>query len=440
MRGLLERFFKLTQNNTTPRVEIIGGVTTFMTMAYIIVVNPNILSVAGLDKGAVMVATCLASSLATLTMAFLANYPIALAPGMGINAYFTYSVCLKMGISWQVALGAVFISGIMFILLTLSRAREAVINAVPINLKRAVSVGIGLFIALIGFQQAGIIVADKVTMITLGNLSQPKVILSLLGLLITTLLWVKKIKGAILLGILITAFIGLFPPFRVTPCPQGIGDIIGLPPSLGPTFFKLDIIGALKLGLVAIIFTFFLIDFFDTAGTLIGISHRAGFLTREGKLPRANRALFSDAVGTSLGALLGTSTVTSYIESASGVAEGARTGLSAVVTAGLFLVALFFSPLLKIIPPVATAPALIIVGLLMMEAVKEIDFKDFTEALPCFLVITLIALAYNITVGLAIGFLSYIIIKILVGKAKTLHPMIYFLGACFFLYFIFKFK
>jgi AGZA family xanthine/uracil permease-like MFS transporter len=299
-----------------------------------------------------------------------------------------------------------------------------------------VSVGIGLFIALIGFQQAGIIIADKATMITLGDLSRPQALLSLLGLFITAWLWVKKIKGAILLGILITAFIGLFPPFKLT---SFSGQIIGLPPSLEPTFFKLDIIGALKLGLVMIIFTFVFIDFFDTAGTLIGISQKAGFLTSEGKIPRAGRALFSDAFGTSAGALLGTSTVTSYIESAAGVAAGGRTGLTAFTTAFLFLLALFFSPLLKVIPAAATAPALIIVGLLMMEAVVKIDFTDFTEAFPSFLIITLIALAYNISVGLAMGFLAYLLIKVLTRRAKEVHPIMYFLGIFFLLYFIFKF-
>lgn len=435
---MLENLFKLKEKGTTPRTEVISGVTTFMTMAYIIFVQPVFMSAAGMDFGAVMVATCISSAIATLLMGFLANYPIALAPAMGHNAFFTYVVCIGMGVPWQTALGAVFISGMLFIILSFFGFREKIINAIPRSLKNAIAVGIGLFIAFIGFQHAGLVKSDPNTFVTLGNLGSAPVLLAIFGIFLIAVLMALKIKGALLIGIIVTALIGI---------PTGIVKyygIISTPPSLAPTFFKLDVIGAFNMGLLSVIFIFFFLDLFDTIGTLIGISEQAGFIV-DGKLPRARQALFSDAVGTVTGSLLGTSTVTSYIESSAGVASGGRTGLSNLVTAGLFILSIAFYPLAKMIGggynglyPV-TAPALIIVGSMMLPNVTKIKWEDITESIPAFLTLIIMPFTYSITDGIAIGFISYVILKLVTRKGKEVHPLLYIFSCLFILRYVVMF-
>lgn len=428
MSSFIHRFFRLKENNTTIRTEFIGGLTTFMTMSYIIFVQPAILSVAGMDKGAVMVATCISSAIATLLMGLLAKYPVALAPAMGHNIFFAVIVCGTMGYSWQVALGAVFISGMIFIGLSVIGVWEVLVEAVPDSLKHAIAVGIGLLIALIGLEYGGLVVATPGVLIGIGNLTSKPVILVLFGVVCTSVLMALRVPGAILLGIIATALAGI---------PAGVVKYHGFlsaPPSLAPTIFKLDILGALNLGLLTVIFTFFFLDLFDTMGTLIGVSGPAGFL-KKGKLPRVNQAMFSDAVGTVGGALLGTSTVTSYIESTTGIAQGAKTGLANVFTSILFMAALFFSPLAEMIGgeymheglalhPVI-APPLIIVGCLMMTCVSFIPWKDITEAIPAFLTIIIMPFTVSITEGIAFGFISYSILKLAAGKGKQVHWIIY---------------
>jgi len=441
MKDFLRRHFKLKENQTSIRTEVIGGLTTFMTMSYIIFLQPALLSSTGMDKGAVMVATCLSSALATLLMGLLARYPIALAPGMGLNVFFAVTVCGVMGYTWQVALGAVFISGSLFLLLSLFKIWGRLVAAVPDSLKHAIAVGIGLFIALVGLEYGGIVVDDPAAYVGIGNLTSKPVLLVLFGVLLTSLFMALKVRGGILLGILGTALLGL---------PLGIvkfQGIVSSPPSLLPTLFKLDILGAMNAGLITVIFIFFLIDLFDTMGTLIGVSSPAGFL-KDGQLPRANQAMLSDAIGTVSGALLGTSTVTSYIESSTGIAQGARTGLSNVVTSILFLVALFFSPLAVMIGgeylhngatlrPVI-APALIMVGYLMMKCVKWINWDDVTEAIPAFLAIIVMPLTLSITEGISFGFISYSFLKLVTGKVKSVHWLIYFFAILFIIRYIVK--
>ncbi|MGB3341924.1 MAG: NCS2 family permease [bacterium] len=437
---MLEKIFKLKTNNTTVSQEMIGGTTTFMTMAYIIFVQPAVLSAAGMDFGAVMIATCLSSAVATFLMAFLANYPIALAPAMGHNFFFVYTICLAMGVPWQTALGANFISGAAFIILAIFGLREMLINAIPNSLKQAIAVGIGLFIALIGFQWAGIVVYKPGTILGFGDLHSPPVLLAIFGLLFITALYTYKIKGAIAIGIIVTALIGI--PFGIVKY-QGI---ISTPPSVAPTFFKLNIGAAFTLSLLPTIFILFFLDLFDTVGTLIGVSEQAGFV-KDGKLPRARRALLSDAIGTLFGTIMGTSTVTSYIESSTGVASGARTGLANLLTGILFLIALFFYPLVKMIGggyaieggvlyPV-TAPALIIVGTLMMSGVSRIKWDDLTEAIPAFLTIVIMPYAYSITEGIAVGFIFYALLKTITGKIKEVHPILIIFTILFILRYIF---
>jgi AGZA family xanthine/uracil permease-like MFS transporter len=429
---LLEKYFKLSEHNTNVKTEVIAGITTFMTMGYIIMVNPGILSATGMDFGALITATCLSTAIATIFMAFYANYPFALAPGMGLNAFFAFAVVLGMGISWQAALAAVFIDGVIFLLLTLTTAREALFNAIPMNLKLATSVGIGLFIAFIGFTQAGIVVANPDTYVSLGNFHDPKVLLAVFGLIVAGLLLARGIKGALLISILVTSLAGMV--FGIVPWPEGI---VSPPPSLSPILFKMDFKAALNFGLIPIIFTFTFVDLFDTMGTLVGVASKAKMLDKDGKLPRINRALAVDAVGTMAGAALGTSTVTTYVESASGVAEGGRTGLTSLVTGVLFLLALFFSPVVAAIPGQATAPALILVGLFMMEPVLRIDLSDYTEAIPAFLTIILMPLTYSIAEGLVMGVLSYVIIKLVSGRYKDVSPVMLLLGIFFVIRFIF---
>jgi AGZA family xanthine/uracil permease-like MFS transporter len=437
---MLEKLFKLKEHNTTVSQEMIGGLTTFMTMAYIIFVQPAVLSAAGMDFGAVMVATCVSSAVAIFFMAFLANYPIALAPAMGHNFFFVYTVCLAMGIPWQTALGANFISGAAFIVLSFFGLREALVNSIPNSLKQAIAVGIGLFIALIGFQWAGIVTYNPGTIMGLGDLHSPPVLLAVFGLIIITILYTLKVKGAIVLGIIITAVVGI---------PTGLIKYYGVfsaPPSVVPTFFKLNVGAALTLTLLPTIFILFFLDLFDTVGTLIGVSEQAGFV-KNGRLPRARQALLSDAVGTVTGTIMGTSTVTSYIESSTGVASGARTGLANVTTGILFLVALLFYPLVRMIGggyaveggvlyPV-TAPALIIVGTLMMSGVTKIDWRDFTEAIPAFLTIVIMPYAYSITEGIAVGFIFYTLLKLVTGKIREVHPILIIFTILFVLRYVF---
>jgi len=441
MSDWLDRHFRLRENHTTVRTELLGGATTFMTMSYIIFVQPAILSQAGMDKGAVMAATCIASAVATLLTGLLANYPIAQAPAMGHNIFFAVIVCGTMGYSWKVALGAVFISGVAQIILSCVGFYGKLVEAVPDALKHAIAVGIGLLIALIGLEYGGVVVSSPGTYVGLGELTSRPVLLVLFGVALSAILMTRKVPGAILLGILATALLGI---------PLGIVKYHGFlaaPPSLAPTFLKLDIIGAFKSGFFTVIFVFFFLDMFDCVGTLIGVSSPAGFI-KDGKLPRANRAILADAVGTAEGALLGTSTVSSYIESATGIAQGARTGLANVFTSLLFIAALFFSPLAEMISgeikfkeltlhPII-APPLIIVGYLMMKSVTQINWDDLTEAIPAFLTIAIMPLTVSITEGIAFGFISYSILKLVSKQGKRVHWLVYLFSVLFILRYILK--
>jgi AGZA family xanthine/uracil permease-like MFS transporter len=438
--NLIEKLFSVSSSGSSLRREVIGGVTTFMTMSYIIFVQPVVLSVCGMNKEAVIVATCLSSAIATLLMAFLANYPIALAPAMGHNFYFVYVICLGMGISWQVALGANFISGLIFIILAFFGLREKLVNVVPFSLKNAIAVGIGLLIALIGLEWSGIIVQVPGTLIGLGNLKSPYVLLALFGILVTSIFLSLRVKGAILWGIIMNTIAALL--FKMTQ----FNGFVGKPPSILPTFLKLDIWGALNLNMIGIIFTLFFLDLFDTVGTLIGIGEEAGFV-KSGKLPKARQALLTDALGTISGTCLGTSTVTSYIESSTGVAEGARTGLANVVTALLFILSLFFYPLIKMISSGITvgevtfypivSPALIIVGILMMVNVRKINWQDYTEAIPSFLTIIIMSFSFSITEGISFGFISYTILKLITRRTKEIPLLIGIFSILFILRYIF---
>ncbi len=430
--GFLERTFKLNEHKTDVKTEVLAGITTFMTMAYILIVNPIILSEAGMNWGGVFTATAVSSIIATLIMAFYANYPFVLAPGMGLNAFFAYTVVLSMGYSWEVALTAVFIEGIIFILMSFVNVREAIVNALPMTLKNAVSVGIGLFIAFIGLANAGVVVQGQGTPLSLGDVTSPTALVALIGIIITGVLLYKKVKGAILIGILASTIIGI--PLGVTAMPE---KIFALPPSLAPVMFKLDFSKVFSFEMLAIVFTFLFVDVFDTIGTLVGVASKADMLDENGTLPRVKPALFADAVGTAAGALLGTSTVTTYVESASGVAEGGRTGLTALTSAALFALALFFAPIFGIIPGAATAPALVIVGLFMMSPIQKINLDDFSEAIPAFLTIIMMPLAYSIAEGIVFGMISYALLKLLTGKAKEASPVVYILSVLFILKFIF---
>ncbi|KPU26313.1 guanine permease [Caloranaerobacter sp. TR13] len=438
----MEKFFKLSENNTNIRTEITAGITTFMTMAYILIVNPLTLSATGMDFGALFTATALSAIIATLVMALYANYPFALAPGMGLNAFFAYTVVLGMGYSWKFALTAVFLEGIIFIILTFLNVREAIINCIPLNIKHAVSVGIGLFIAFIGLVNAGIVKTgmfhvgnDKLDgiIVKLGDITSGAPLLALIGLVITGVLLARNVKGALLIGIIVTTIIGI--PMGVTQLPEGM-KFISIPPSIAPIAFKFDFSNIFSLDMLIVLFTFLFVDMFDTIGTLVGVASKADMLDKEGKLPRAKQALFADALGTTVGAIFGTSTVTTYVESASGVAEGGRTGLTALTTAGMFAIALLFSPLFIMIPSAATAPVLILVGLFMMSPIKKIDLEDFTEAIPAFLTIIMMPLTYSIAEGIVFGIISYILLKLLTGKQREVSPIMYILGILFVLKFI----
>lgn len=430
--GFLEKTFKLNEHKTTVKTEILAGITTFMTMAYILAVNPGMLSDAGMDWGGVFTATALASAIATLIMAFYANYPFVLAPGMGLNAFFAYTVVISMGYSWQTALTAVFIEGIIFILMSFVNIREAIVNSLPMSLKNAVSAGIGLFIAFIGLANAGIVQQGAGTPLALGSLTEPAALVAIIGLIITGVLLYKNVTGAILIGIVASTLIGI--PFGVTPLPE---RIFSMPPSLSQVAFKLEFSQIFSLEMLAVVFAFLFVDVFDTIGTLVGVASKADMLDKDGKLPRVKPALFADAVGTTAGALLGTSTVTTYVESASGVAQGGRTGLTALTSGVLFLVALFLAPLFGIIPGAATAPALIIVGLFMITSVLKINFDDFTEAIPAFLTIIMMPLAYSIAEGICFGVISYALLKLLTGKGKEASPVVYILSILFIAKYIF---
>ncbi|NLV77708.1 MAG: NCS2 family permease [Tissierellia bacterium] len=424
----MERRFKLSEHGTDAKTEIFAGITTFMTMAYILIVNPSILSEAGMDWGGVFTATALSSIIATLMMAFYANYPFVLAPGMGLNAFFTYSVVLGMGKSWQFALTAVFLEGIIFIILSAFKVREAIFDAIPMNLKKAVSVGIGLFIALIGFVNAGIVETGDGTILGLGNLTSKGPLLALIGLLIMGVLLAKNVKGALLIGILAATIIGI--PMGITQLPEAV---FKAPPSLSQVAFQFEWENIFSWEMLVVVFTFLFVDVFDTVGTLVGVASKADMLDEEGKLPRVSQALMSDAVGTVAGACLGTSTVTTYVESASGVADGGRTGLTALSAAGMFFLALFFSPIFGMIPGEATAPALILVGLFMMSPIKEIDLDDFTEAIPAFLTIVMMPFAYSIAEGIVFGMVSYVLLKLITGKREDISGVMYVLAILFIL-------
>lgn len=444
---MLKVHFNLGEHGTSLRTEVLAGITTFATMSYIIFVQPVVLGAAGMDAGAVFTSTCLVTALATILMALLANYPVAVAPAMGHNFFFTYLVVLSMKVPWQIALGAVFISGIIFVATASFGLRETIIAAVPESLKSAIAVGIGLLITLIGMEWAGLVRLDPNTFVALGSLDHKPVIVALLGLLVTIILMARRVRGAILYGMSFAALAGIAT--GVVSKPAGL---VSLPPSLMPTAFQLDLVGALKQNLIGIIFIFFFLDLFDTVGSLIGIAKQAG-LMKKGKLPRAGRALLADAVGTVGSALMGNTTMVSYVESASGVAVGGRTGLAALVVAGLFLIALFFSPLVQVISggfPVhevitiqgqqvartftlypVTSPALIVVGSLMMKSVRDIEWDDFTEALPAFLMIVVMPLTFSITDGIAFGFISYALLKLVTGRGREAHWLVYVFALLF---------
>ncbi len=458
---MLEKLFHLRENGTNARTEVLAGVTTFMTMAYILAVNPSILSAAGMDAGAVFTATALASFIGTLLMALFANYPFVLAPGMGLNAYFAYTVVIGMGYSWELALAAVFVEGIVFIILSLTNVREAIFNAIPINLKTAVSVGIGLYIAFIGLQNANVVIGNS-TLVGLYSLDSYNefngvdatfhdvgitVILACVGVIITSILVIKNIKGNILWGILLTWALGIACQLTGIYIPNAdIGFSSLLPdfssgmaiPSIAPVFAKLDFSGIFSLNFVVVVFAFLFVDLFDTLGTLIGVASKADMLDEEGKLPRIKGALTADAIATTAGAVLGTSTTTTFVESASGVSEGGRTGLTAATAAVLFALSLFLSPIFLAIPSFATAPALIIVGFHMMANVVKIDFNDFSEAIPCYICIGAMPFFYSISEGIAMGIISYVILNAVTGQAKTkkMNPLMYVLAVLFLLKYI----
>ena len=427
---MLERIFHLSENGTTVRRELLGGLTTFMAMAYVVVVNPRILGEAGMPVEGVLFATCVSAALATLVMGLWANYPIALAPGMSLNAYFTYSIVLGRGVPWQTALGVVFLSGALFLILTLTNIREHIVNDIPDCLKHGTAAGIGFFIAFVGLRNAKIIVANSATFVGMGKSSDPQVRLAALGLIVIAILMSRKVGGAILIGIVAIALAGI--PLGLTHMPTHIFSL----PRPGGTFLKLDFRSAVKLGLLELMFVFFFVDLFDNVGTLVGVCEQGGFLVN-GKFPRASRALLADAFGTMAGALTGTSTVTSYIESAAGVAAGARTGLGNVLIAALFIVSMFCAPLVAAVPNYATAPALILVGALMCASLAKIDWNDFTEAFPAFITLVATPLTFSIATGLSLGLLSYTFIKIGTRKIKEISPLIWVLSALFLLRFAF---
>lgn len=428
---MFEKYFKLKQNGTNIRTEVIAGITTFLTMAYILAVNPSILSATGMDAPALFTATALAAIAGTLVMALWAKLPFALAPGMGLNAFFAFTVVLGMGYSWQFALTAVLIEGVLFIVLTIFNVREAIVNAIPKSVRLAISAGIGLFIAFIGLQNAGIVVDNPATLVGLGDITSGTALLGMIGLVITSVLIVLKVKGNLLIGIIVTALIGI---------PMGIttyGGVVNLPPSIEPIFFKFSFEHILTFDMLIVVFTFLFVDIFDTLGTLVGVSTKAKILDKDGNVPRIKQSFMADAIGTTVGAMLGTSTVTTYVESASGIAEGGKTGMTALITAACFAAALFLSPIFLAIPGAATAPALILVGLYMLEPIKQLDFADFSEAIPAFICILAMPLAYSIAEGITLGVLSYVLINLIAGNFKKISIGMYILAILFVLKYIF---
>lgn len=428
---MFEKLFQLQAHSTTARKEVIAGITTFLTMAYIIVVNPSILSATGMDFGAVFVATCLAAAIGTLIMGLWANYPIALAPGMGLNAFFSFTVVGSMGYSWQVALGAVFLSGVLFFLLSILRVREWIINSIPMSLRFGISAGIGFFLALIALKNAGVVVDHPATLVGLGDIKTPEALLFFGGFVLICALSFRQITGSVMIGII-----------AVTLAAMALGlvefqGLVSAPPSLAPTFMQLDIAGALNVGIISVIFAFLFVDLFDTSGTLIGAAHKGGLLDKDGKLPRLGRALMSDSVATMSGAALGTSTTTSYVESTAGIAAGGRTGLTAVVVALLFLACLVLSPLASVIPAYATAPALLYVAVLMASGLKQIEWDDITESAPALITALAMPLTFSIANGIALGFITYAILKALAGRWSQLNASVALIAVLFILKFIF---
>lgn len=426
---MLEKLFGFDKNVTRVRTEVLAGITTFLTMAYILAVNPNILSATGMDKGALFTTTVIASAFATLLMAFYAKLPFGLAPGMGLNAFFAYTVCLTMGYSWQFALTAVLIEGIIFILLTITNLREKIVDAIPVTLKNAIGAGIGLFISFIGLQNAGIIVNNDATLISMGNITSGTALLGMIGLVVTSLLLVKGVRGALLFGILITTLIGI--PIGITK----FDGIFSTPPSIEPIFWQFEWHNIFTKEMIVVVFTFLFVDMFDTIGTLVGVTTKAGMMDKNGKIPHLKQAFMVDAIGTTAGAMLGTSTITTFVESASGVGEGGRSGLTAFVTAVCFLLSLFLAPFFLSVPGAATAPVLILVGLMMMSSVLKVDFTDYSEAIPAFICIIFMPLAYSISDGIVLGMISYVLINLLTGKYKKLTIGMYILAAIFVLKF-----
>ena len=428
--SFIERYFKVREKGSTVRTELLAGLTTFIAMAYILFVNPNILADAGIPKDAAIASTIWIAALASMAMGVFANYPVALAPGMGLNAFFAYYVCGVLGLHWTVALGAVFFSGVLFLILTVGGIRQAIINAVPRDLKLAISVGIGLFIAFIGLKGTGLIVENSATYVSLGHVTAPTTLLSLFGLLFTAALMARNVHGSILIGIFVTTVLAMV--LGMTPAPQGLGDIVSTSlPHMGGTFGQLDLAGAWNYGLVSIIFTFTVVELFDNMGTLIGLTTKAKMVKPDGHIENIDKALTTDAVGTMVSAVFGTSTVTSYIESAAGIAAGGRTGLTALATGVLFLAALLFTPLTGLVPAFATAPALILVGALLMSEVGKIDFSDFTNALPAFLTIIMMPLTSSIANGFAFGFISYTVMKLFAGQYKKVSWIMYLVSIAF---------
>lgn len=426
---MLEKLFGFDRNVTRVRTEVLAGITTFLTMAYILAVNPNILSATGMDKGALFTTTVVASAFATLLMAFYAKLPFGLAPGMGLNAFFAYTVCLTMGYTWQFALTAVLIEGLIFILLTVTNLRDKIVDAIPVTLKNAIGAGIGLFISFIGLQNAGIIVNNDATLISMGNITSGTALLGMIGLVVTSLLLVKGVRGALLFGILITTLIGI---------PMGITKFDGIfstPPSIEPIFWQFEWHNIFTKEMIVVVFTFLFVDMFDTIGTLVGVTTKVGMMDKNGKIPHLKQAFMVDAIGTTAGAMLGTSTITTFVESASGVGEGGRSGLTAFVTAVCFLLSLFFAPFFLSVPGAATAPVLILVGLMMMSSVLKVNFADYSEAIPAFICIIFMPLAYSISDGIVLGMISYVLINLLTGKYKKLTIGMYILAAIFVLKF-----
>ena len=427
---MLKKLFGFDPKQNTVRTEIMAGITTFLTMAYILAVNPNILGETGMDKGALFTTTVLMSALPTIFMALYAKLPLALAPGMGLNAFFAYTVCMVMGYSWQFALTAVFLEGLVFLLLTVTNLREKIVDVIPTTLKNAISAGIGLYIAFIGLKSAGIIVNNEATLVSLGDLTSGSALLGVIGIIITSFLLVKKVKGALLFGILATTLVGI--PLGVT----HINGVFSIPPSVDPIFMKFEWDHIFTKDMVVVVFTFLFVDLFDCIGTVIGVSNRAGMVKEDGKIPRLKEIFMVDSVSTAAGAMMGTSTVAVYVESAAGVNEGGRTGLTSFVTGACFLLALFFAPLFLAIPAAATTPVLVLVGLMMMSSVLKIDFDDYSESIPAFICILLMPLTYSISEGIVLGHLSYVFINLLSGKFKKISIGMYILAAIFLIKFI----